>query len=49
MLFGAAAILSGLVVIKYTEAFFLVVIFWIVAPIMMIQFIRWARRIFRRS
>jgi len=44
LLFGVAATLSGIVVIRYTEAFFLVVIFWIVAPVLLIQLYRRVRR-----
>lgn len=49
VLFGVAATLSGIVLISYTQAFFLVVIFWIVAPLMLLQFIRWAKRAVRRG
>lgn len=44
IVFGVAATISGIVLIKYTEAFFLVVVFWIVAPVMAVQFVRWVRR-----
>jgi len=46
IIFCIAATASGIFVIRYTEAFFLVVVFWIVAPLMLLQFIRWARRAF---
>ncbi len=49
IVFCIAAIASGIFVIKYTEAFFLVVIFWIAAPLVLLQFVRWARRAFRRK
>jgi len=49
LLFGVAATISGIVVINYTAAFFLVVIFWIVAPVMVLQLIRWVREAFRRG
>lgn len=47
ILFCIAATVSGVVVIRYTEAFYLVVIFWVVAPLMLLQFIRWVRRVLR--
>jgi lipopolysaccharide export LptBFGC system permease protein LptF len=44
IVFGVAATISGIVLIQYTEAFFLVVIFWIIVPVMAVQFIRWVKR-----
>lgn len=49
VLFGIAATLSGIVVIQYTEAFFLVVIFWIAAPVAIVQFMRWIKARFRSA
>ena len=49
VLFGIAAILSGIVVINYTEAFYLVVILWIVAPVIIVQLFRRVRRMFARG
>lgn len=49
LLFGVAATLTGIVVISYTEAFFLVIIFWAIAPLMLLQFIRWVRRTILRG
>ena len=47
ILFCIAATVSGVVVIRYTEAFYLGVIFWVVATLMLLQFIRWVRRVLR--
>lgn len=37
MIFGIAATVSGIFVIRYTEGLFLVVILWIVVPVMLVQ------------
>jgi len=37
MIFGTAATVSGIFVIRYTEGLFLVVILWIVIPVMVVQ------------
>jgi len=37
VIFGAAATVSGIFVIRYTEGLFLVVILWIVIPVMLVQ------------
>lgn len=37
VIFGVAATVSGIFVIKYTEGLFLVVILWIVIPVMLVQ------------
>jgi hypothetical protein len=37
LMFGVAATVSGIFVIKYTEGLFLVVILWIVIPVMLVQ------------
>lgn len=47
--FGIAATLSGIFVIKYTEMFMLVVMLWVVAPFMILQFVRWVRAKLRRE
>lgn len=39
-IFGIAATLSGIFVIKYTEGLFLVVVLWIVIPVMLVQLAR---------
>ena len=48
VIFGIAATLSGIFVIKYTEGLFLVVILWVVIPVMMVQLARrvkaWLRK-----
>ncbi len=48
VIFGMAATLSGIFVIKYTEGLFLVVILWVVIPVMMVQLARrvkvWLRK-----
>jgi phosphate/sulfate permease len=36
-MFGIAATVSGIFVIRYTEGLFLVVILWIVIPVMLVQ------------
>lgn len=46
---GIGLMLSGIIVIQYTEAFFLVVILWIALPIMIVQGIRWLKKTFQRS
>jgi len=46
IILGIGLTLSGIVVIKYTEAFFLVVILWIALPVMIVQFIRWLKNRF---
>jgi len=43
ILFGIGLTLSGIVVIEYTEAFFLVVILWIALPVMIVQTARWIK------
>lgn len=40
LLFAIAATLSGIFIIEYTEAFFLVVIFWAVVPVLAVQLVR---------
>jgi hypothetical protein len=37
VIFGTAATVSGIFVIKYTEGLFLVVIIWMVIPVMLVQ------------
>jgi hypothetical protein len=37
VIFGIAATVSGIFVIRYTEGLFLVVILWIVVPVMLVQ------------
>jgi hypothetical protein len=37
VIFGIAATVSGIFVIRYTEGLFLVVILWIVIPVMLVQ------------
>jgi len=37
VMFGIAATVSGIFVIRYTEGLFLVVILWIVIPVMLVQ------------
>lgn len=49
LLFGIAATLTGIFVIRYTEAFYLVVILWIVAPVMIVQLYRRVRRMLGRE
>lgn len=43
VIFGTAATVSGIFVIRYTEGLFLVVILWIVIPVMMVQLGRWIK------
>ena len=49
MIFAVAAILTGIVVIRYTEAFYLVLIMWIVAPVLAVQSFRRLRRFLGRA
>ena len=49
VIIGIAATLSGIVVIQYTEAFYLVVILWIALPVMVVQTVRWLRTNLRRD
>lgn len=49
VIIGIAATLSGIVVIQYTEAFYLVVILWIALPVMVVQTVRWLRTNLRRA
>lgn len=44
ILLGIALTLSGIVVIEYTAAFYLVVILWVALPVMAVQAARWIRR-----
>lgn len=48
LILGLAATLSGIIVIRYTEGFFLVVILWVVLPVIILQFARRLRDRFRR-
>ena len=49
LIFAVAAILTGIVVIRYTEAFYLVLIMWIVAPVLAVQSFRRLRRFLGRA
>jgi hypothetical protein len=49
LIFGIAATLTGIVVIRYTEAFYLVLVFWIVAPVLLVQSYRCVRRLLGRE
>ena len=49
VLLGLGVALSGIVVIQYTEAFFLVVILWVALPVMIIQTARWFKEKLRRE
>lgn len=43
IILGIGLTASGIVIIEYTEAFYLVVILWIALPVMIIQAARWIR------
>ena len=43
LLFGAAATLLGIVVIRYTEIFILVILLWPVLIVMALKLFRWIR------
>lgn len=43
IIFGIGLTASGIVIIEYTEAFYLVVILWIALPVMIVQVARWIR------
>jgi len=43
LLFGAAATMLGIVVIRYTEIFILVILLWPVLIVMALKLFRWIR------
>lgn len=49
VILGTCLTLSGIVVIQYTEAFYLVVILWVALPVILVQFVRWIRNKFGRQ